>query len=269
VAGAAGREQLSRHFAAGLLLWGFPFLVIAAWPSPASAFGMLALVGIGNTLVDVTGVTLMQRGAPDAVLARVFGAFEALVASSMGIGSLLVPVLVAALSVRATVLAAGLVMPVALAFSWRPLAAVDRVWRAPRDRIELLRRVAIFAPLPAPELERLASALEAVRVDRGSVVFAEGARGDRFYVIAEGEVAVEHGGRRIQQLGPGDFFGEIALLRDVPRTATVQALTPLRLFALERDVFVATVTGHAVSAGAAGSIVAARIAGPVVSQFPL
>ena len=76
---------------------------------------------------------------------------------------------------------------------------------------------------------------------------------------------MEVDGGRARELGAGEFFGEIALLRDVPRTATVRAITALRLFALERDTFVATVTGHPASAEAAGSIVAARLPGPVIT----
>ena len=93
----------------------------------------------------------------------------------------------------------------------------------------------------------------------------EGDHGDRFYVIAEGRASVEEGGWTLRELGPGDFFGEIALLRDVPRTATVRATTALRLHALDRDTFVSTVTGHAASAEAAGAVVAARLPAPVAN----
>jgi MFS family permease len=265
VAGVAGRRRLSPYFAVGLLLWGFPFVLIAAWPELAPVLVLLALVGIGNTLVDVTGITLMQRAAPDAVLGRVFGAFGALVLLAMGIGSLLTPLLVSALGTRGAVLAAGLVLPVILVPLWRPLAAVDAAAPAPSEQVELLRRIPIFAPLAAPQLERLARALVEVRVEPGVAVFEEADLGDHFYVIAEGRAEVEIGDERVRTLEAGDFFGEIALLRDVPRTATVRALTPIRLLALDRETFVTTVTGHAASAEAAGSIVAARLPRPVIS----
>jgi CRP-like cAMP-binding protein len=131
--------------------------------------------------------------------------------------------------------------------------------------VRALRRVPIFAPLPVPEIERLAKALVSIRVDSGAAVFSEGESGDRFYVIRNGTAAVEVAGRRVRALGPGDSFGEIALVRDVPRTATIRALTTLDLLALERDVFVATLTHHPASAEAAGSIVAARLPSPVIT----
>ena len=265
VAGIAGRRRLSGFFALGLLLWGVPLTLVAAWPEPMAAFVLLALLGVGNTLVDVTGVTLMQRAAPDDVLGRVFGAFEALVALGMAFGSLLTPLLISALGTRGATLVAGLILPVILVPLWRPLTAIDEAAAAPREQVELLRGVPIFAPLAAPALERLAKALVEARVEGGAAVFEEGDQGDRFYVIADGRAAVETRDGRIRTLGPGDFFGEVALLRDVPRTATVRAITPLRLGALDRETFVATVTGHPASAEAAGSIVAARLPSPVIS----
>ncbi len=265
VAGVAGRRSLSRYFALGLLLWGFPLMLIAAWPEPAAAFLLLALLGVGNTLVDVTGITLMQRTASDDVLGRVFGAFEAIALLAMGIGALLAPVLVSALGGRWAVLVAGLIMPATVLPLWRRLDAVDASAPAPAELVELLRGIPIFAPLPAPQLERLARALVEVRVDPGSVVFSAGDHGDRFYVIAEGRAAVEVESEPVRTLEPGDFFGEIALLRDVPRTATVRAITGLRLLALDQETFVSTVTGHAASAEAAGGVVAARLPSPVAN----
>jgi MFS family permease len=265
VAGAAGRTRLSGYFAAGLLLWSVPLALIAAWPELAPVLVLLVLVGVGNTLVDVTGITLMQRAAADAVLGRVFGAFEALVLLSMALGSLIAPVLDSALGTRGAILAAGLILLVALVPLWRPLASIDAAAPVARERIELLRGVPIFAPLGAPELERLAKALVEIQLESGSTAFEEGARGDRFYVVADGQAAVEIGGSPVRTLSAGDFFGEIALLRDVPRTATVRATAALRLLALDRETFLATVAGHPGSAEAAGSIVAARLPRPVIT----
>ena len=263
VAGFAGRRRLSRPFAIGLLLWGIPLVLVAVWPELAPALVLLALVGVGNTLVDVSGITLMQRAAPDAVLGRVFGAFEALVLLSMGIGSLLAPLLVAWLGVRGAMLAAGCLVPVALVPLWRPLTAVDADAHVSAEQLELLRAVPIFTPLPPPALERLAQALVEARVEAGLTVFEEGDHGDLFYVLADGKAVVESGGRRLRTLEKGDFFGEIALLRDVPRTASVRAASNLRLLVLDRTTFLATVTGDPASAEAAGSIVAARLPRPV------
>jgi hypothetical protein len=199
------------------------------------------------------------------VLGRVFGAFEALVLLAMGLGSVVTPLLVSALGTRGALLVAGLILPVLLVPLWRPLTSVDAAAAAPGERVRVLGGIPIFAPLAAPQLERLAKALVEDRVPEGATVCVQGDPGEDFYVIAEGRAAVEVGGEQARALGPGDFFGEIALLRNVPRTATVRALTPLRLFALDGETFVATVTGHPASAEAAGSIVAARLPRPVIA----
>jgi MFS family permease len=264
-AGIATRGRLATSFAVGLLLWGVPLALVAVLPEVAVVIPLLVVVGVGNTLVDVAGITLMQRSAPDAVLGRVFGAFEALVVATMAIGSLLAPLLVAWLGPEWALAVAGLVLPVVLVPLWRPLVRVDAAAPAPDEAVAVLRGVPIFAPLPRPELERLALALVDVRVDPGSAVFTEGDVGDRFYVIREGTADVEVGSQRIRTLQAGDGFGEIALVHDVPRTATVRAVTDLELSALERDVFVGTLSRHPASAEAVGSIVAARLPGPVIT----
>lgn len=263
-AGIASRGRLATAFGAGLLLWGAPLVLVALVPQTAVVIPLLLLCGVGNTLVDVAGITLMQRSAPDAVLGRVFGAFEALVVATMGIGSLLAPVLVALFGPEWALAIAGLLLPVVLVPLWRPLVAVDAAAQAPDAALALLRGVPIFAALPWPELERLALALTDVHVDAGTAVITEGDAGDRFYVIREGSADVEVGGERVRTVRAGNSFGEIALVRDVPRTATVRAVTDLELGALERDVFVGTLSRHPASAEAVGSIVAARLPGPVI-----
>ncbi len=95
-------------------------------------------------------------------------------------------------------------------------------------------------------------------VPAGHVVIHQGEPGDRFYVVAEGRAEVVRDGVAIAVRGPGDHFGEIALLRDVPRTATITALTPLRLIAIERDRFLEAVTGHSRSREHAEAVAAER-----------
>ena len=264
VGGVAGRRRLARQFAVGLLLWGIPLVLVALRPELGAAVVLLVLVGVGNTLVDVSGVTLMQRAAPDAVLGRVFGAFEALVLLTMALGSLLAPLLVAWFGARGALAIAGLILPVVLLPLWSSLASLDGLAPPPAEHVRLLQRVPIFAPLAPLQLERLAQAATEVGVAAGETVVAEGDPGDRFYVVADGRAAVTVRDDPIATLGPGDCFGEIALLRELPRTATVRALTPLRLLALDGPTFLGTVNGNAASAEAAGGIVAARLPGPVI-----
>ena len=253
-----GSRRLAPHFALGMALWGFPMVLLAAWAQPVFAFALLGLLGVGNTLVDVAGVTLLQRAVPDVVLARVFGVLESLTWGTIALGSIAASGLVAALGGRWALVVVGGLLPVLTVLAWRQLAALDA---RPPDAAaaELLRGVRMLAPLPPAVVEALAAAAEPVHIPAGDVVFRRGERGDRFYVIAGGEVEVEVDRREPIVLGPGDFFGEIALLTDVPRTATVRARTAVEAHALAGDAFVAAVSGHAESSDAADLVIATRL----------
>ncbi|HEY8646524.1 MAG TPA: MFS transporter [Gaiellaceae bacterium] len=251
-----GRKRLAGDFGVGLLLWGLPFLVLGIWPNAVVALLMLGVLGIGNTLVDVSGLTLLQRNAPEAVRSRVFGVFESMVAGTIGLGAILAPLLIALAGIRAALIATGLFLPILAGLLWRRLVSLDAGDPA---HLDLLRRLPIFAPLPPQALERLARSLELVRLAAGDVLFHAGDAGDRFYVIESGELAVELAtGPKTE--GPGRWVGEIALLRDVPRTATVRAVTDAGLLALDRDEFLGAVTGHAPANAAANEIVGERLA---------
>jgi hypothetical protein len=253
------RKQLAGDFGLGLVLLGSPLAVVALFGNLGVALVLFAFMGIGGTLVEVAGITLLQRAAPPEVVGRIFGVLESLTLAALALGALVAPLLVAVLGPRASFAVIGLLLPVSAALTWRSLASIDRTARIPVEPLELLRAIGIFAPLPTPVLERLASVAQEVRIDAGADVVRQGDAGDRFYVIAEGSAAVEIDGAARRALGRGDFFGEIALLRDVPRTATVRAVDELRLYALERDDFIAAVTGYAPSREAADSVVAARV----------
>jgi MFS family permease len=254
-----GRQRLATAFGIGVVAWGVPIALIGVWPSAAAAIVFLALVGAANTVVDVSGLTLLQRAVPDEVLARVFGVLETLVLVAVAVGSAVAPLLVSAFGTRGALIATGAFLPVATALAWSGLRSLDAVAAAPTVELELLRAQPLFAPLPGPVLENLAGDLEPVSIAAGEMVVRAGEAGDRFYLVAEGELEVTVDGRRTGALGAGDHFGEIALLRDVPRTATVQAMTDARLYALARDDFVTAVTGHPASAEAADAVVAARL----------
>jgi predicted MFS family arabinose efflux permease len=259
VATLAGRKRLAGDFGLGIILWGLPFALVPLWSNLGFVIVLFAICGIGNTLVDVAGLTLLQRTASDAVLGRVFGVLESLILLTLALGALVTPAIVSALGLTGSLIAVGLFLPALLVPFWSGLRAVDASVGVPTEALDVLRGVPIFAPLPAPVLERLARAAAIVTVRAGDVVFAQGERGDRFYAIASGEAIVEIDGSETGRLGSGDFFGEIALLRDVPRTATVRAATDLTLYAIERDDFIAAVTGHAPSLEAADSVVRARM----------
>ncbi|MFN2470928.1 MAG: MFS transporter [Gaiellaceae bacterium] len=258
-AALVGRGRLSGQFTVGLLLWGIPIALIGIFPSSAVALPLLVLVGVGNTIVDVAGLTLLQRAVPDNILARVFGADNSLAIGTLGLGAIIAPILIELIGVRGALVATGALLPVLTGLLFRGLAEIDAAAPRLERELALLRSLPIFAPLPAPVLEALAHQLVPVPESAGEVVFRQGDHGDRFYIVAEGDVDVSVDGRSAGVLGPGEGFGEIALLRDVPRTATVTARTDVVLYALERDQFVGAVTGHVESAQAADAIVAGRL----------
>ncbi len=251
-------SRLAATFAAGMLLWGLPIVLIAGWSTQLGAIVALAAVGVGNTLVDVSALTLLQRAVPEDVLARAFGVLESVFVGTIGLGGILAPVLVSTLGAEGALVATGLVLPAATALGWRRLRAIDRASRPPAELAELLRGVPMLAVLPEPVLESLVSAVERVAVAAGDSVITRGDQGDRFFVVASGSVEVQEAH---VTLGRGESFGEIALLRDVPRTATVVAVEPTELLALDRDTFIAAVTGHSPSREAAESVVATRLGG--------
>jgi MFS family permease len=253
-----GRERLAGHFAFGMLLWGIPIALIGIFPDSIVALPLLLVVGIGNTIVDVAGLTLLQRAVPDNVMARVFGAVNSVTVGTLGLGAMLAPLLIELIGIRGALIATGALLPVLTALLFRGLAELDTGAIVEKEKLDLLRSHPIFAPLPEPSLETLAAKLAEVRHSAGETVFRQGDYGDRYYLIADGTVDVTVDGQRTRSLGPGEGFGEIALLRDVPRTATVTAASDVKLYALERDDFIAVVTGHADSAERADALIASR-----------
>jgi MFS family permease len=256
----AGRRRLTMPFLIGIVLWGAPFLLIAAWPHLVAALLAFALIGVGNILVDVAGYTLLQRAVDETVLARVFGAVETTYYATVAIGALLIPPLVDALGSRWTLVITGLFLPIVAVAAGPKVLKVDRAAVAPVERVALLRGIAVFAPLPALALERLALNLQPLSVAAGIQVITQGEGGDRYYVISSGAAEVFIDGKLVNTLGPGEGFGEIALLRDVPRTATVTTTEPGELYSLEREIFLAAV-GSSKRAFAAADETASRHVG--------
>ncbi|MBA2360307.1 MAG: MFS transporter, partial [Actinobacteria bacterium] len=217
----------------GMIVWSIPIAVVGAWPEPFVAIGLLAALGLGNILMDVAGLTLLQRVVPDEVLSRVLGLIEGLWVGSIGIGAVAIPPLMALTGTRGALFVTALVLPVLALAAWRPLRAIDAESTVPAEASELLRRIPLFSPLPPAAMERLAGSLTSLRLPAGDEIIRQGEPGDRFYVLMDGTVEVSANGRSVGTFGPGYFFGEIALLRDVPRTATIRAVTDVSLQALD------------------------------------
>ena len=256
----AGLSRLTPPFVLGVVLWGVPLALIGILPNYALALVLLAIVGIGNSVLDVAFFTLIQRTVPDEVLARVFGVIQMLWILTFGLGGLVIVPLIAGLGAAGALIVAGAFLPVLVAILGPPLVRLEAAGAAPGLELSLLRSIPIFTPLTGPSIEQLAGRLVPLRVDKDTVIVREGDAGDRFYVVSRGEVAVSVDGEVVSKLGPGDSFGEIALIRDVPRTATAVALSDVTLYALEREDFLGAVTGHAPSAEAAERVISARLA---------
>lgn len=245
--------RLGVWFAVGVALWGLPIALVGVFPQEAAALFLLAFVGVGNALIDVAGFTLIGRLAPDAVLARVFGVLESLVAVSIGLGAILASAVIGWFGIPAALIAIGLLCPILAVVALRPLRRMDASVDVLDADIALLQRVPMLHPLPLPAIEQLARGLEPLAVPAGTAVVTEGEIGDRYYVIESGEADVLGEDRTVATLGPGEGFGEIALLRSTRRTATVVAKSALELRALSSDRFISAVLGYAPSAQAAAA----------------
>ena len=243
-----GRRRMAPALAASAAIWGAA-IVVTATVTPAWLAPMLVAVGaVGFSATDVAGRTILQRVTADRLLARVLGALEGIGLVCLALGSVAVPVLVGWVGIPGTLVAVGLLLPVSIAIGWLPLLAIDRRVQVPVRELTLLQRTPIFAPLPGPQLESAARRTRWVTADPGRVLIREGDEGDRYYVLESGCLRVSIGGRQVRTLDTaGAGVGEIALLRDVPRTATVVAETACVLLALERADFLEAVTGHEAS----------------------
>jgi MFS family permease len=254
----SAKNKLAVDLTVGVALWSLPLLLVAASETRAAVFVAAAILGFANPLVDVNFATAVQRIAPDRVLGRVFGALEGMLIATMALGAAVAPFLIEGPGLRATLVLLAVVIgaPAVLAL---PMArAIDHRLRAP-EGLELLRARSIFAALSPAQLDNLARQLSRRVVAAGTVIVAEGDVGDNFYIIESGRVRVTHGTETIREEGAGEYFGEIALLRDVPRTATVTALEDTVLRGLTRTQFLDAVSGNDETAKAVDDVVVYRM----------
>lgn len=254
-----GRRRLADPFALGLVLWGVPIALIVVWPTLGWAFLCMAVVGAGNSVLDIAGYTLIQRSVVDVVLGRVFATLEIVGSAAIGIGSIAAPQLVAGLGLRGALIGTAAILPVLAMIFRARLRAVDEAATVPERELELVASVPFFEPLAPTTLEQLAMRVRPLSVPAGTVVIREGEGGDVFYLIESGQVDVIRDGKLVATLGAGQYFGEIALLHDVPRTATCVARSDAELYELERRVFVSAVSGNEQSHATIEDIVTGRL----------
>ena len=255
----AQRGKLARDFGLGVILWAAPLLLIAAWPTLASALIAMAVVGLANSVVDVNAFTILQRLVPDPVMGRVFGAIESATIGGMALGALLMPILINTIGLRGGLVVIGVSVSVIVVLGTAGLHRIDRVALAP-EGLDLVKGVEMLGVLPEKVIERLARSAKIVTVASGQTVFNEGDGGDLFYIIESGTVDVVIRDEHIRTLSAGESFGEIALLRDIPRTATITATSDLVARTIERDQFLHAVTGNGDAAAQADVVVGRLLA---------
>jgi MFS family permease len=255
-----GRRRLSPVLLVGALVLGGACIVLGLAPRPLVAALIVAIGGIGGTMLDIAGRTILQRVADPRTLTRVLGALEGLGILAMALGSLLAPTIATAASVPVALLVTGLVLPAAVGLAWAPLRGIDRRVRVPVRELALLRFDRILSPLPGPKLEAVASTARWITLEPGEALIREGDPGDRYYVLESGGLRITQAGRVLHEneAERGYGLGEIALLRDVPRTATATATTPSVLLAIARPDFLEAVTGHEQAGAAAEDTAATR-----------
>lgn len=261
-----GRERLGVALAASVVMFGAGIAAISVAPAPLAAVALLVLAGIGSGLTYVGTQTLIQRLAGDDVMSRVFGMLQGLMMGATAIGALAVPVAISFVGNRGAFAVAGLSLPIVLVLVGRAIVRADLLDAERAAELRRLRGVPMLAPLSGPVLERLARGIVRVVLPSGSTVIREGEAGDRFYVVEAGELDVSVNGQVARRLGPGDGFGEIALIRNVPRTATVTTAGAAVLLGIDREPFVEALGGQRRSRAIAGDLIDDRLAADV-AQF--
>ncbi len=258
--GLVGRSRLAPAFAAGLIAWGGGIVASGVVPNLAFVVVALAVAGVGKTALDTAGFTLLQRTVPNDRRSSVFGLLEAVIAAALAAGPVVAAVLVDAVGAGWTLVVAG-ALPLALVVvSWPVFRSADEAAVIPQPALRLLTGVAMFRPLQLTTLETLAGQMILRDAPAGADVIRQGEQGDRFYIVDTGRLATLIDGMAVNELGPGDSFGEIALLHSTARTATVTALEDSRLVELASEPFLAAVASSGDSAAAAAVVVTARLA---------
>jgi len=256
--GRASSGKVATDFGLGVILWAIPLLIAAIfYPMMWAAFAAMLVMGFANPLADVNAVTIVQRLTDDKVMGRVFGALETVLISAMALGSVIMPILVYTVGLQWGIGVLAVAITLVVLPAWARLRRLNTQLREPEGLV-LLRGLPLFAPLDPKSLELVAQQLGRIEVPAGATVIREGEPGDLFYIVQSGALTASFRGETLSQQGPGDPFGEIALLRDVPRTATVVADEPSVLFTLERQPFLDAVTGNSEVSGQADDLVARR-----------
>jgi predicted MFS family arabinose efflux permease len=254
------RRRLATDFGLGALLWALALSVVVVWPTPTSAFITMALIGLANPIVDTNASIILQRITPQPDKGPAFAAIETALLTSMAFGALAMPVLMSTVGLRWSLVVLAVPTVVAAIAALPRLSSLDRTSLAETPGVGLLDSIPLFHLLPRPMLEALGGQLTREPIAAGTVILREGDYGEHFFVIESGSVEVlNRQGGVVNRLGPGDCFGEIALLHDIPRTLTVVATNDTVLHILKRDDFTAAMTRDPILQGRMGALATNRL----------
>ena len=258
----ARRRRFAPFMALALIGWGLPIAIVGLAPVTAVAFGAMVVVGLSNVVLDVVAYTLLQRTIPSGERTAVFALLEGCIGLGVTAGGLAAPVLIGAAGVTGALIVTGSILPIVALLGWRRIRTIDDERAIPDDVADALRADPLLRRLPLAALERVGADATAATFGAGEALMLEGEIGDRYYVITAGEVEVTQGGVVRRRCGAGEGVGEIALLRAVPRSATVTALTKTSVLEIPCAAFHSAMTGHEVSGEVAASVMADRLADP-------
>jgi CRP-like cAMP-binding protein len=235
--GQLTRARLARVFGSAVVLWAVPLGAMALVAQPALAFACAVAAGIAGTVVQAAGDTVLQRATPDRLMTRVLGAYETLTGVAYMLAALVPAILIAPLGARAVLALGVATAPLVVICCWGRLRRLDRGLDVDHERLTLVARVPWLRTTSLADQDRVAALLKQQSVPAGEVIVYQGEIGDRFYIVQVGAVRVLVDRREVSRLGSGDWFGEVALLSDIPRTATVQATERTTLLSLSDDDF--------------------------------
>jgi MFS family permease len=254
-------QRVARCFAIGVAGWGVPMILLALTHARFWPYVMFGLIGVANVFDDAGVYSALQQVIPSRLMGRALGVRRAVLLLSMGLGSVVAPLMIHAWGARGALIATGSLLVAIVACSVPSLTAIDHRISAPGPDVALLRQVSFFGPLPFAIVEHLASRLQSATYEPEDVIIQDGEPAERFYMISGGRARVCKDGSQLREMGTGESFGEIALLREVPRTATVIAVSRLEARTLAREEFLAAVTGNAESTQGADEVISARLQG--------
>jgi len=255
-----GRERIAAPLLASIVGFAIAVAAVGLGSTPLPVVIALVGTGIGWSVAWVAATTMIQRLVGDDVMTRVFGINESLQTGAESLGGLVVPLLVVAIGPSGALTALGVFLAIVAIVAAPVLLRADRIDPAILRDLAIVRAIPMFSPLSAPVVERLAAYAEHSSAAPGASIITAGERGDRFYIVISGRVRVTVQGREAGEVTAGGSFGEIALIRDVPRTATVVAIEPTELLAIRRDPFLEALTGQARSRALASDVIEERLA---------